>query len=418
MRTDIAILKGYFLPVLEELTSNDSEFNKSLQLESFWDYFNQIVLDLKETEEFIKQFNIVNINHYNEIFSTLRNEYISELAFEYSIGNTNPAIELLIKYNNAKFNEEVSYHKDLNIAISLLEQEKLKKYIKNIELEDEFSINDDEIESAFVLLQNKTENESLKEKIKSWNLTNEPIESEFVYADELDGNLYNPGNKNISMQLNRGQKNKFHISSFLKYAIAASVLGIVFFLGQVYYKGIMSNKDNNFAANESSQASEALAADSLAAEPDNIRKHHTMRSVISSTASSLKVMQQTGIGFGPASNKQYKFVRLNLTQRLKELTKYRDSLIKNNNSQQIEIIKEIDSLKNLSNKYIFNKNKIEVYTDNPIEEYKLLSNEGLYYLKHNSDYYIISPCKTPHTLIKLNNPLTINILEKIAFDNE
>ena len=132
MRTDIAILKGYFLPVLEELASNDSEFNKSLQLESFWDYFNQIVLDLKETEEFIKQFNIVNINHYNEIFSTLRNEYISELAFEYSIGNTNPAIELLIKYNNAKFNEEVSYHKDLNIAISLLEQEKLKKYIKNI----------------------------------------------------------------------------------------------------------------------------------------------------------------------------------------------------------------------------------------------------------------------------------------------
>ena len=229
MRTDIAILKGYFLPVLEELASNDSEFNKSLQLESFWDYFNQIVLDLKETEEFIKQFNNVNINHYNEIFSTLRNEYISELAFEYSIGNTNPAIELLIKYNNAKFNEEVSYHKDLNIAISLLEQDKLKKYIKNIELEDEFSINDDEIESAFVLLQNKTENESLKEKIKSWNLTNEPIESEFVYADGLDGNLYNPGNKNISMELNRGQKNKFHISSFLKYAIAASVLGIVFF---------------------------------------------------------------------------------------------------------------------------------------------------------------------------------------------
>ena len=180
----------------------------------------------------------------------------------------------------------------------------------------------------------------------------------------------------------------------------------------------MSNKDNNFAANESSQASEALAADSLPAEPNNIRKHHTMRSVISSTASSLKVMQQTGIGFGPASNKKYKFVTLNLTQRLKELTKYRDSLIKNNNTQQIEISKEIDSLKNLSNKYIFNKNKIEVYTDNPIEEYKLLSNEGLYYLKHNSDYYILSPSKTPHILIKLNNPLTINILEKIAFDNE
>ena len=43
MRTDIAILKGLFLPVFEELTTNDLDFKKSLPLESFWNYFNNVL---------------------------------------------------------------------------------------------------------------------------------------------------------------------------------------------------------------------------------------------------------------------------------------------------------------------------------------------------------------------------------------
>jgi hypothetical protein len=410
MRTDIAILKGLFLPVFEELTTNDSDFKKSLPLESFWNYFNNVLLDVKESEEFIKQFKIVNINHYIEIFDNLRKEYISELALEYSNGHMNPAIGFLIKHNNVLFNEELRYHKDLNIAISLLEQQNLRKYIKNIELEEKFTILDDEIETAYKLLQ-KNEDEKLKNKIKSWDLIDTPeqlevelvndstISIEFTHKQLLTDN-------NVNHQ--ELKEKKIHISTFLKFAIAACIFGVVFFIGKVFYN---ENKQLSVALTEEPANASELAP-LASAEIEIIGRKF---SSIKSTATSLDVIEQTGLGFGPTSKKIYQLVTLNSSFRLKELILYRDSLSNNNLASHLEINQEIDSLNALSEKYIFFENTIQIYTDK--SGYKLLNYNDIYYLHYGNSFYELKRSKSPRTLLELKDSSMLKILQRIVFEN-
>jgi hypothetical protein len=417
MRTDIAILKGLFLPVFEELTTNDSDFKKSLPLESFWNYFNNVLLDVKETEEFIKQFKIVNINHYIEIFDNLRKEYISELALEYSNGYINPAIGYLIKHNNALFNEELRYHKDLNIAISLLEQQNLKKHIKNIELEEKFTIQDDEIETAYKLLQ-KAEDEKLKNKIKSWDLIAQHEQIILKSISTVNKNLYEEESatgSTISRDLQKVDEKKIHISSYLKFAIAACIFGIVFFIGKVFYD---ENKQSSVALTEKH-------ASGSEPEPfNNTEIKERKFSSIKSTTTSIEAIEQTGIGFGPTSKKVYKLVTLNSSFRLKELINYSDSLRAKNLVINSKIIREIDSLKALSGKYIFFENTIQIYTKAKSGYgYKLLNYKGKYYLQWgNTSFYELKRSKSPKTFLRLKDSRLIDssmneILEKILFEN-
>jgi hypothetical protein len=411
MRTDIAILKGLFLPVFEELTTNDSDFKKSLPLESFWNYFNNVLLDVKESEEFIKQFKIVNINHYIEIFDNLRKEYISELALEYSNGHMNPAIGFLIKHNNALFNEELRYHKDLNIAISLLEQENLKKYIKNIELEEKFTIQDDEIESAYNNLLQKNEDEKLKNKIKSWDLKAQHEQIILKSISTVNKNLYeeeSATSNTISRDLQKVDEKKIHISSFLKFTIAACIFGVVFFIGKVFYN---ENNQSSLALTEEPANASELAP-LASAEIEIIGRKF---SSIKSTATSLDVIEQTGLGFGPTSKKIYQLVTLNSSFRLKELILYRDSLSNNNLASHLEINQEIDSLNALSEKYIFFENTIQIYTDK--SGYKLLNYNDIYYLHYGNSFYELKRSKSPRTLLELKDSSMLKILQKIVFEN-
>ena len=320
----------------------------------------------------------------------------------------NPAIGFLIKHNNAVFNEELRYHKDLNIAISLLEQENLKKYIKNIELEEKFTIQDDEIESAYNLLQ-KNEDEKLKNKIKSWDLKAQHEQIILESVSTVNKNLYEEesatGNT-ISRDLQKVDEKKIHISSFLKFAIAACIFGVVFFIGKVFYN---ENKQSSVALTEKPpNASES-------APFDNAEIKERKFSSIKSTATSLEAIEQTGLGFGPTSKKIYILVTLNSSFRLKELIHYRDSLSNNNLASHLEINQEIDSLNALSEKYIFFEDTIQIYTDK--SGYKLLNYNDICYLHYGNSFYELKWSKSPRTLLELRDRSMLKILQRIVFEN-
>jgi hypothetical protein len=288
-----------------------------------------------------------------------------------------------------------------------LEQQNLKKHIKNIELEEKFTIQDDEIETAYKLLQ-KAEDEKLKNKIKSWDLIAQHEQIILKSISTVNKNLYEEESatgSTISRDLQKVDEKKIHISSYLKFAIAACIFGIVFFIGKVFYD---ENKQSSVALTEKH------ASGSESAPFDNAEIKERKFSSIKSTETSLDVIEQTGLGFGPTSKKIYKLVTLNSSFRLKELILYRDSLSNNNLASKIN--QEIDSLNALSEKYIFFENTIQIYTDK--SEYKLLNYNDKYYLNYGDYFYELKRSKSPKTLLELNDGRMYDILTKIVFENE
>jgi hypothetical protein len=92
------------------------------------------------------------------------------------------------------------------------------------------------------------------------------------------------------------KEKKIHISTFLKFAIAACIFGVVFYIGKVFYN---ENKQSSVALTEKpANASES-------APFDNAKIKERKFSSIKSTTTSIEAIEQTGIGFGPTSKKIY-----------------------------------------------------------------------------------------------------------------
>jgi hypothetical protein len=245
MRRDIEILKSLYLPEIEEMYSFAPDLKTSIQQDAFWDHFNSILFDAIKIADFFYSYKVAKLEYIkkNSVlikddnildfirFEQLKNEYISHLAADYCNGETNPTIELFLKIQFKPFIEEVTFQKEIKQAIIITEHYRLKRTLTLMDDAATFDITDNEITSAFQLLEKKKEYENLKEKMKEWDTTNNFTEKE-------------------TSKTNKKENNKSSIRSqwktiplmFLKFAAAACITSGVSFLGYHIYKNSKSGE--------------------------------------------------------------------------------------------------------------------------------------------------------------------------------
>ena len=163
----------------------DLNYKPDFDLRQFWLDLNKSIIEsysLKEdqvvaiTALFKKYYLPISNEFLNKILA-LKHIYFSYLASEYCNGRNNKTIEYLLKNNNVEFIKEVHFQQNLKIAVVVREQEKLKRKLSLLDKQATFEIADNEITSAFELIQKKSEHESIKEKMREWDRIGEPIYS-------------------------------------------------------------------------------------------------------------------------------------------------------------------------------------------------------------------------------------------------
>lgn len=415
MTNDIKILISIFHALLEDLSNSNDQLKVALQNELFWEYFNKVLFAPPEIKELFTQYNIKYSVELDKNIDNLRHQYISQLVSDYVNGSSYPTTNILLESNNKIFLNEINFQNDLNTAFSIIENKNLKKKIKLFDLENEFKIDDNEIESAFKVLQEKEEHALLKSKIKQWS--KEKIDEPVYSQNRHILTLAKTDSANIKSE-GKALHNKFKL--LVGFASAACLIGIIITIGILYHNNIESNLAySSLPAEEESLAAAdaAMTADTAMPAPDialdNSKSYQHFPEVIT-TEREINLIQESGIGFGPKSTNEYKIKFHDLSFRLAWLKDYINA-----NKNKSEVIRaEIDSLQSLSRKYIFNRNVIEIFTINPKTNIKLLVYLDVFYLHDGQYFYIVKNTIIPDNLIKVRNVETNKYLDKIIFENE
>jgi hypothetical protein len=424
MRGDLEILKSVYLPLLEEVSSFAPAFGENLDKESFWDYFNNLLLDAKNTgkelEDLLLSYKVAKIDYFTDQFAQLKNEYISYLAAIYCNGESNPTIELLQKTQYAPFIDEIAFQKDLRTAITITERARLKKKLALTDDEITFDISDREIASAFAELEKKKERDELKRKMQEWDKTEQPafsdnkrlffqlIDSDVEYARESKKETVNE-TKRIPL-------------SFIKYAVAACFVGAMVWIGVRFFNNqptehnLASNEMNYHRLTEQNHASNKI--DTIKSQP--IISAAPEFAKVDIIVNSLPLMQESGLGYGPSAKANIKLIVTNLEPRIASLEKYINSQAATKKNVLASAQGELDSLKKLTGSYTFDGKSLQLFSTANKNSKKgvLRTSDNHYYYRVGDQFFALQVSSKPMPLAKFNDKPIIDKLERIIFDNE
>ncbi|MEY4875204.1 MAG: hypothetical protein RL708_353 [Bacteroidota bacterium] len=282
-------------------------------------------------------------------------------------------------------NNDSQFEKDAKSAFTISERKSLKEKLALTDELLQFELTDQEIISAFNI-QKKNEQIEWKKKFAEWD------------------------KETVTEKAN--QKGKVISFAFIKYAVAACVIGALVWVG------IEVNKNNttNFANNKIDTTHQIIKS---------IEKPQFANAVV--IKSSRNIIQEQNIGYAPTAAKEIKIEVIELQNRILSMEKYFSNQLQGRVGApageglfSYELKKEIDSLKSINNTYLFDGNHLQLFTENDFTNkiQVLKTNSNQYYLKENKAYFEIIKTAKNIPLIPVTDKAIINKIERIEFDNE
>jgi hypothetical protein len=403
MKTAIDIVKNIFLSKLKE----DSQFAEQKVYSVLWE---KLTVDLLHFEEDVKPI-------YASIYSleladpeklisklpVLYSNFLKELAETYVLGESSIATEYLLKTKNQKFNKEVVFFKTMQQAIKSVERKRIKTDLPNSYDRLVFELSETDVENVI----KKKSREDLRAKFKHWDLE----------LEEVKEPVYSYHYKDQESTVAQSKKEIKVISlSWMKYAVAAS---IIIAAGIFYFKTtdlIIVPEGNTVVKTDDKKETSA--------PHNNIPTNDAIvLAEIETSSRSITVLQPLSLGYAPGTEHPKVTVYFkDATKRILSLEKlFEKNKVTNSVDSKITDVYKADlaELKRQKNKYIFDGNILTIFSKNTSEQYAvLLTEDQQYFLKKGDRFYNVKLSSSPLPLNLVSDAKTIEILEKISFENE
>ena len=404
MRPDLEILKNHYLPEFQKLTSFATTLANEVDGDSFWEYFNQLVLSANDIDKvftgFLNKYNVSTGEQIILRLERIRKEYISQLASLYCNNQTNPSIEFLLQNQNTDFSEEVAFIKDINTAIINTERQRLKKKLSFTDELLDFEIADSEITSALREIERK----ALKEKIKVWEkeTTAKPLKIKSETTDSgVAANL-----KKLEPSLKIAAKKTKNIPlTYFSYAAAACFIGVMFWVGVKYSS---ENKSGyNLAKNKQ--------------DTTKIIRQKPEFAKVEVSQNAVPLLKESGIGYGTMDKKPIlNIVVQNVQPRILSIQDFLNKPVVDTSFNQLtnNAKEELLSLKKMERAYIFNGTTLQLFSviDSQTSNSVIELEGNKFYLKVGNTYYQLKKVDKPTELKKVTDNGIIEALERVVFD--
>lgn len=346
-------------------------------------FFNKNFKDLRFTE------NTIN---------SLATGFLDELAEKFSL---NPSLQLVEPewLNNKYFAEKLEYYQTLQLVIRDKERQNLKAGFDKMYERLVFEIPDETLEESIKLHSRK----ELKKKFQLW--------------DEDENEEQNrPLRPAANFRKGNEQHAKEYRISWWKISVAASVLLVGGFIVFQLNKSPDLNNTPTIAK-ENKETKDSIVKDPLEIPIEEIeQKPEILLAEIEINKSKMEVWESLQLGYAGSSSK------LNIDIQQTYLQKRIESLEKaylETNEQKY--LSESEILKNKSGKYFFNGKSLNLYDAKwNSDELKILKSDEKYYLfvETEESFYELKISDKEQAFLKENKPDTLEILEKIIFENE
>ena len=392
MKTAITIVQNIILPNLQK----DLKFSEENVTAAFWEKFT---IDLLHFEEDAKPI-------YASIYSleldkpektidklpTIYSQFLKELAESYVLDQTSEATDYLLRTNNESFLKEIDFLKTMQQAIKSVERKRIKADLPKSYERLTFELSETDLANA----TKKKGREDLKEKMKQW-------EKELVEESVPV----------VAMLTNNKNETKVISLSWMKYAVAASIIiaaGVFFF----------RNTDQVIAPNESTIVISDTKKDSTQPQNNIPVKEAIVLAEVETISEKIFVEQSESMGFSSTTNPKITITYKDARQRIASLEQYIAVTSLTKDSATLEKYKiELIDLKKPNNNYIFDGKTLTLFSAfSPKQDAVLVTDDQNYYLKKGSVYYNLKSTKVPLPLDKVTNASTLEIVEKITFENE
>ena len=431
------LLKNILIPQLEK----DFNFESTKINDSFLDTISLALItfenDAKPLYTIIYSLELENAEKIISKIPVMYSTYIKELAEQSVLGYKNTLIDKLIENKNETFLKEVLFFKTMEAVIIKSGRQQLKKNLPQVYDRLVFELDEKTLESV----AKKKSREDFKAKFKQWDEELAKVKSplslvKFSLAEDKES----VSESNDIESFLRGEefdsystksKGKVISLSWIKYAVAACV----FLTAGVLYIKLSTNTNDNFIpTDEDSIVTAPVKKDtpSNSTIPPEIPSE-ALAEVTTVTKTALVI--ESGLGFASKKN-NIKIVENNQKARMVSIVsaieKYRQQLenefsenkvgdssrIKELETKISELQNELALLKERENHYTFDGKALVLYVSNFAKENAIVLYDKKYYLKRNSDYYLLNSSKINEYLIKETNTDVIEILNELLVENQ
>ena len=338
-----------------------------------------------------------------EDLKEIQQQFYCQLAEIYLKGETNLDIDKMLEVNNQSFLNEIAFQKELLTSFVLNERINLKSKFNKIDEQSEIS--DEEMESAFKSIE--------RERLKAHFLELEQILKEGAIGAEFyrevekeeSEKLTDLSTNNLDLS---GPHAKINIFNWKKFAIAASVIGLIATTTFLIFN--KEKKQNNVVLNK--RKTNKPNMDTSMLQKNQTANISTTISPFPSEEKKMKILKEQSFGF--AEKDEYLNVEINYLG--SSLKLFKDSA-KNETDAVLKNIDNdiIDSLNNVVNKYRLYRNLLQIY---------ILSKQEVKVFKIDSEIYFqigktVYECKKSDDLLplkKVTDKQTLETIDKILFN--
>jgi hypothetical protein len=395
MKTAIAIVQNIILPQLEK----DSKFSEEKVDAAFWEKFTTDLLHFEEDAKpiygSIYSLELANAEKIIDKLPNIHAQFLKELAESYVLGEPLEATDYLLKTNNATFAKEIDFLKAMQQAIKSVERKRIKADLPKSYERLTFELSETDLANV----TKKKGREDLKEKFKNWDAELEEQEYVPVVAMLANENKNEKQTKVISL-------------SWMKYAAAASII----IAAGIFY---LKNTDTDLIPIENTVVTKEEVKDKIQHQINPPTVEAIALAPIETTSKTLTLLQAGTLGFTTSKKEKITINFKDASSRIASLEKIIDTSKTIDSKILSQYNTELASLKTQKNKYMFDGEKLTLFMKNDITEYSVFFTEDqTYFLKKGSGFYHLKISKAALPLEKVSNVETIEILEKISFENE
>lgn len=392
MKTAITIVQSIVLANFEKDATFDIKKTDVQFWHSFTNDFVRFDQDSKPVEAHIERLGLTNAQKIIDKLPHLHTQLLKELAECYVLGQTMPETNELLNSKNPIFSKEVQFLQTMQQAIKSVERKRIKTALPTAYDRLTFELSDTDLANAI----KKKGREDLKNKFKQWDAE---------LAQETTP---------IATTLTQDKKETKIISlSWVRYAAAAC---IVLATGIFYFK----NTKPAVVPIENTVVVTNVPKDSLQSQPKPVVKNAVALAKLEIGSNKITVQESESMGFSGTKKLEIIVSFQDASQRKLSLEK---QIALSSKSKEIAILKnlqkELAYLQKTANNYVFDNNKLSLFTKFiPKKDAVLVTNDHKYYLKKGADYYYLKTTQTALPLQKVTDTVIIETLEKINFENE
>lgn len=409
MNTASTIIKSLILPLVIKF----SKGNVNTLPDDFWNQFATDFIhyenDATPIYNTLYQLELQNPEAVFEKLPQAYSSFIKELAEEYVLDNQSELTAQLIESKNKTFLKEVSFLKTMKAVIIKVERQELKKNLPTLYDRLVFELDEETLRQV----AKKKSREDLRAKFKQWD--EEMVDSEAILSEENHSGIrfqIAPAKINAPENKFDNKETKVISLSWMKYAVAACLVlatGIFFF----------RNTNQVIAPTENTVVTSDAKKDSTQPQKNIPVKEAIVLAAIETTTEKIIVQKSESMGFSSTTKPKITITCKDARQRIASLEKYiavHSSAMEPATLEKYKI--ELIDLKKPNDNYVFDGKTLTLFSKfNPKQDAVLVTDDQTYFLKKGSFYYDLKMTNKTLPLKKVSDIETIDILEKINFQN-